>query len=219
MFEDVFRRKKLNPEKLEPFGFVNQDSWTYTRDIMDGEFSLTVRIDKNGNIDTDLREIGTGDSYILYKINASGTFVGEVRTAIETVLREIAEICYESAVFKTKQAQMLIDYVYDTYGDELEFLWQKFPDNAIWRRKDNRKWYAAILTVRRSKLGMRSDEIVEIIDLRIQPENMEAVLQNEHYYPGWHMNKKSWYTIVLDEGVPDDEICRRLDESYRLAKK
>ena len=219
MFEDIFRRKKLNTEKLEEFGFVNRDDWTYNSDIMDGEFSLTVRIDKNGHVDTDLMEIGTGDSYILYKTNASGTFVGEVRTAIETVLREISETCYESAVFKTKQAQMLIEYVHDTYGDELEFLWQKFPDNAIWRRKDNRKWYAAILTVQRSKLGMRSDEIAEIIDLRIQPENMEAVLRNEHYYPGWHMNKRGWYTTVLDEGVPDDEICRRLDESYRLAKK
>ena len=114
---------------------------------------------------------------------------------------------------------MLIDYVYDTYGDELEFLWQKFPDNAIWRRKDNRKWYAAILTVRRSKLGMRSDEIVEIIDLRIQPENMEAVLQNEHYYPGWHMNKKNWYTIILDGSVPTKEICNKLDDSYTLTGK
>lgn len=219
MFEDIFRRKKLKPEKLEPFGFVNHGDWLYTCNIMEGEFALTIRIDKKGHIDTDLLEIGTGDPYVLYKTNASGTFVEEVRTAIESVLTEISETCYESAVFKTKQAQMLIDYVRNTYGDELEFLWQKFPDNAIWRRQDNKKWYAAILTVQGSKLGMKSDEIAEIIDLRIKPEEMETVLQKEYYYPGWHMNKKSWYTIVLDEGVPDDEICRQLDESYRLAKK
>ena len=114
---------------------------------------------------------------------------------------------------------MLTDYVRNTYGDELEFLWEKFPDNAIWRRKDNEKWYGVFLTVQGSKLGMKSDEIAEIIDLRIKPEERETVLQNDHYYPGWHMNNKSWYTIVLDEGVPDDEICRRLNESYRLAKK
>ena len=48
---------------------------------------------------------------------------------------------------------------------------------------------------------------------------MKEIQQNEHYYPGWHMNKKSWYTIILDDGIPDDEICRQLDESYHLAKK
>lgn len=135
------------------------------------------------------------------------------------MLTEITEACYEPAVFKTAQAQMLIDYVRNTYEDEMEFLWEKFPDNAVWRRKDNEKWYGAILTVQRNKLGIDSKEIAEIIDLRIQPEEMEAVLENKHYYPGWHMNKKHWYTIVLDDGVPDEEICRRLDESYRLAKK
>ena len=219
MFEDIFRRKKLNIEKLVSFGFVKHGDWIYERDVMDGEFSLKVKIDKNGNVDTDLLENGTNDSYILYKTNASGTFVGEVRSAIEEVLIEIAENCFELTIFKSNQANMLIDYVRNTYGDELEFLWDKFPDNAIWRRKDNRKWYGAILTVQRNKLGMNCDEFAEVIDLRIQQDKMEEVLQNEHYYPGWHMNKKSWYTIVLDDGVPDNEICKRLDESYKLAKK
>ena len=219
MFEDIFQRKKVNIEKLELFGFVHQDDWIYKCEIMDGEFILTVRIDKNGNVDTNLLEVGTNEPYVLYKTNASGTFIGDVRNAIEAVLIEIGESCLEVASFKTSQAQMLIEYVRNTYGDELEFLWQKFPDYAVWRRKDNKKWYAVILTIPKNKLGLKSNELVEIIDLRIEPDKMKEILQNEHYYPGWHMNKKSWYTIILDDGIPDDEICRRLDESYHLAKK
>ena len=42
--------------------------------------------------------------------------------------------------------------LYTYYCDELEFLWQKFPDNAVWRRKDNKKWYGALLTVSKEKL-------------------------------------------------------------------
>ncbi len=219
MFEDIFHRKKVNIEKLESFGFVNQGYWTYNRPIMNGEFSLIIKIDKKGNVDTDLIEIATNEPYILYKTNSSGTYVGKVRSAIEAVLKEIAESCYDVGTFKSAQAQMLIEYVRNTYGDELEFLWQKFPDYAVWRRKDNKKWYAVILTIPKNKLGLKSNELVEIIDLRIEPDKMKEILQNEHYYPGWHMNKKSWYTIILDDGIPDDEICRRLDESYHLAKK
>lgn len=82
---------------------------------------------------------------------------------------------------------MAIEYVRKKYGDELEFLWTKFPDNAAWRRKDNRKWY--------------------------------GVLSKEHYYPGWHTNKKSWYALVLDDCISDEEMQLRITESYELAKK
>lgn len=37
--------------------------------------------------------------------------------------------------------------------EELEFLWPKSPDNAIFRRPDNKKWYAVLLTVQKEKLG------------------------------------------------------------------
>ena len=33
------------------------------------------------------------------------------------------------------------------------------------------------------------------------------------------MNKKHWYTVVPDGALPFDELCRRVDESYRLAGK
>ena len=50
-------------------------------------------------------------------------------------------------------------------------------------------------------------------------EQKEEILSLDGYYPGWHMNKNSWYTIVLDGSVRDDELIRRLDESYMLAEK
>lgn len=137
----------------------------------------------------------------------------------EQVLTDIAEHCFEPDVFKGIQTKAIIAYVRETYGDELEFLWAKTPDNAIWRRKDTQKWYAAVLTVSRSKLGLPSDGMAEIIDLRIEPEQMEATVDNKKYFPGWHMNKRSWYTIILDGSVPEEEIYNRIDRSYRLATK
>lgn len=86
------------------------------------------------------------------------------------------------------------------------------------RRKDNKKWYGALLTVSRRKLGIDSDEIVEIIDLREEPDVLEKLIDNTRYYSGWHMNKKHWFTVVLDGSVLPDEIFRRLDKSYMLAE-
>ena len=220
MFEDIFKRKKRNIEKMSAYGFIIKDGkWMYETNIMDGTFRLSVFIAENGDVDTNLIEIENNEPYVLYKTSASGVYVGEIRTAVETVLTDMANTCYDVSVFKTNQAQMIIEYVRKKYGDELEFLWTKFPDNAVWRRKDNQKWYGAILTVNGRKIGLNTDKTVEIIDLRMKAENKDAILSREHYYPGWHMNKKSWYTLVLDDSIADEEIKLRITESYELAKK
>lgn len=202
------------------YGFVRKDGKrVYETSILDGAFRLYVFITEHGDVDTNLIEMENGEPYVLYKTNASGTFVGEIRAAVEAVLADIANACYEPSVFKSNQAQMAIEYVHKIYGDELEFLWTKFPDNAVWRRKDNQKWYGAILTVNGRKIGLNTDKIVEIIDLRMEAANRDNILSKEHYYPGWHMNKKSWYTLVLDDCISDEEMQLRITESYELAKK
>lgn len=220
MFEDIFYHKKVRLSTLKDYGFTYKDnSYIMEQPVMDGVFTLLVHIDSEGLPDTKLIENDTGEEYVLYKTDAQGAYVGDVRKAVEEVLKKIVDACYETAVFKTKQAQAVIDFVRDTYGDEFEYLWQKFPDNAVVRRKDNKKWYAALLTASRRKLGMDSDETAEILDLRMKPEDIEAVTDNKKYFPGYHMNKKHWITICLDGTVSVKEICSKIDESYKLALK
>ncbi len=68
MFEDLFQYKRVNLEKLEPFGFIkNEDIYQYEIDILDCEFHLVVTIDTNLKLDTTLIEKTTQEEYILYK--------------------------------------------------------------------------------------------------------------------------------------------------------
>ena len=220
MFDELFRRKTVNFHKAVMFGFAQSNgNYIYTTDILDGSFLLQIVITPDGNTDTKLTEKAIGDEYILYKTNATGAFVGEVRKAVESILMQVAEKCYDAEIFKSAQAKEIIDFIREKYGDELEFLWEKFPDNAIWRRKDNEKWYGALLTVKASKLGFDDDTMKEILDLRIKTEDIETTVDNQRFFLGYHMNKKHWYTLLLNDSIPTKEICRRIDESYLLAKK
>lgn len=219
MFEEIFVHKKLNPEKLKVYGFSEQNGgYKFGTEILNGEFQLEIKIDKNGISDTTLTEKQNGEEYILYKTKATGSFVGNVRREIGKVLAEIAGKCFDTAIFKSGQTINLIQYAGEKYGSEPEFLWEKFSDNAVLRRKDTEKWFAVLLTVSRRKLGLDSDETVEIIDLRMQAENIPALVDGKKFFPGWHMNKKHWFTIILDGSVSFEEICKRIDESYNLAK-
>lgn len=102
-------------------------------------------------------------------------------------------------------------------GDRPEYLWERSPSNAVLRRRDNRKWYAAFLTVAADKLGLPRTDVVEIVDLRMRPQELGARADGVKYFRGWHMNKKSWVTALLDGTVPVGELRNLLDESYRLA--
>lgn len=220
IFEELFKRKTVDIPKAVAFGFIlNNRDYVYETDVLDGTFILQIIITPNGNIDTKLIEKATDDEYVLHKTSATGSFVGEVRKAIEAILIQVANHCFNTQVFKSTQAKEIICYVSNQYGDELEFLWDKFPDNAIWRRKDNKKWYGVLLTIKASKIALDRDAMIEILDLRIKPEDIETTIDNQRFFRGYHMNKKHWYTLLLDGSIPTDEICRRIDESYLLAKK
>ena len=214
----IFKNRKVVFSKLENFGFVKSKTlYKYTKTLTSG-FEMTVTINKSGKVAAKITDPDTGE-YTLHLTSSAGSFVGEVRAEYEQTLEEIAAGCFERDVFKSEQTKQLIVYVREKYGCELEFLWEKFDNNAVWRRGDTKKWFAAVLTVSRSKLGLNSDETVEIIDLRLPPEEMARTVDGKRYFGGWHMNKKHWYTMILDGSVPFEELCRRIDTSYGLAVK
>lgn len=129
------------------------------------------------------------------------------------------------SIFQNPQTQEIINFVKTTYGDELEFLWPRTPSNAIWRNRDNQKWYAALLTVKRSKLWRTSsadrltgEEIVEILDLRFDKgEALDFADGATGIYPGYHMNKQNWITVILDGSLPTATITDLLKHSHDLA--
>ncbi|MCL1910807.1 MAG: MmcQ/YjbR family DNA-binding protein [Leptospirales bacterium] len=221
MSDAIFKNKKLNPEKLLRFGFsANNGAHTYTTDIADGQFQMSVTVSGDGTVGAKVIDSSLNEEYVLHRASETrGSFAGMIRTDYENVLREISEKCFEPDVFKSDYARKVIRYVLETYHDEPEFLWQRFPGNAIFRRKDTNKWYGALLVLSRKKLGFNSDEAIDILDLRANTKDIESVVDGKKYFPGYHMNKKHWYTICLDGSVPIDEIFQRIDASYKLSIK
>ena len=63
--------------------------------------TLSVYIDKDGNIDTQVVEIDTGEQYTLFLVeDAVGSFIERVREEYESALADIADKCCITQVFK-----------------------------------------------------------------------------------------------------------------------
>ncbi len=220
MEKDFLKQKKVNFKKLIKFGFIkNKNEYFYSTHIFDNQFLLNIIISNDEDLKTELIDLETNELYFLHLTDSTGEFVGKVREEYLQVLKNVSNYCFEKDVFKNKQTKRIIEYVDNTYNDNLEFLWEKFSENAIWRRKDNQKWYGVLLIISKRKLGFDSDEKVEIIDVRADPEKISEMVDDKTIFKGYHMNKKHWITIILDNEFNDEFIYELIDKSYELALK
>lgn len=212
-----FSNKSPDFKKLREYGFEEgENSLKYGTEILNGQFTLQIKIPLNGG-EEEVRVFDgeTGEEYTLHLVaSASGEFVGQVRSEIDEKLNEIAKSCYFVDVFKSAGAKELISYARAAHGDGLEFLWSDLPDAAILRRKNTKKWYAAFMKISAKKLGLDGENIVEVAAVRAPKEEVESLIDGERIFRAYHMNKKSWITLLLSF----DGFCEFLERSYSLAK-
>jgi len=61
------------------------------------------------------------------------------------------------------------------------------------------------------------DEIPARANLKCDPDlALELRDRYEQVRPGYHMNKKHWNTVEIESGIPDGELKKMIDHSYKL---
>lgn len=218
--EKIFKNKIFNENKLLKFGFVkNGEKFIYTKDIFDKQFLLTVIISGKKEIETKLVDIISGDLYTLHLVEtAAGKFVGQVREAYENILNLISRECCSDTYFAYAQANRLADLIKSKYHDTPEFLWDKFPGFGVFRNPQSEKWYALISRIDKSKIDEKNSGEIEIVNIKLDKDEIEHLLKLEGFYPAYHMNKKSWITIILDGSIPDDKIMELIEKSHGFSE-
>ena len=219
MIDEKFNLYRADESKLLAFGFkANGENFVYKTQILDGQFEMTVMVDKASRVKTQLIDSASGEEYVLHLAGGVGEFVGRVRSEHESVLERIKASCFYREVHRSNQAKQVTKFIKQRYGDEIEYLWKKFPTDAIWRRKDNKKWYALIMTIPRNRLKISGDDLVEVLDVRVDAAQGKELVDNKTYFPGYHMNKAHWITFILDDSLSDEQIFKLIDDSHDLAK-
>ena len=218
--KDFIKNKKINFKKLKEFGFeLIDNSYYYHTSLLKNQFKMSVKINIDNSIFTEIIDTETNEPYVLHLLEIKRSGDSEkIYKAYSEILEKVKKVCFEDEIFKANYTKEIVAYVKNKYGDELEFLWEKSPKNAVVRRKSSNKWYAVILTISKRKIGLDSNEKIEIINLHNSPEEIEKLIDNKKYFPAYHMNKKHWCTICLDGTIELKEIYKLIDISYELAK-
>ena len=217
MFE-IFKSYQFNKEKAHAYGFVeNKGVWTYSCQILQDDFVMTVSITAD-NVSFQVFDQETGDLYPqVHMESMRGSFVGNVREACLEILYQIREACFEVQDFICPQTKRIMTQVQEKYGNQLEYLWEKSPDTAVLRHEGNQKWYAVLMKISWDKLDKGKEGFVEAVNLK--HDCVTDLLIQRGIYPAFHMNKRYWISLVLDDSLTDDQVLALLERSWELTSK
>ena len=70
----------------------------------------------------------------------------------------------------------------------------------------------------KSKIDKGTGEI-EVMNVKINPNDLDNLLKMNGIYKAYHMNKKYWITIILNDTLKDKDIIKLIDNSYNLINK
>ena len=113
--------------------------------------------------------------------------------------------------------QEFLQYCMDTYSTSPDYPFDEDFVTAVLRHSDNQKWYALVMSVSRRKFGMDSDEIVDVVNLKLPIEMFGSFGASDGVYPAYHMNKLHWISVILNDS-PDETVQFLVDVSFDATK-
>ena len=197
--------KSCNEADLEKYGFING---SYEKKLNNYPFIAKYEIIDN-NLLAKLIDIDTNFEYNLVDV-MNTSYSALVNEEYEAITNDILTNCFS---IKENQKDRILNFVINKYNNKLENLWPDTPDCGIIRHADNKKWYFVLMNININKIVANSNKNEFIIVLRSNKEK-----DNINIFPGFHMNKKNWITIILDDRLNDKEIFELIKESFELTK-
>lgn len=184
------------------------DGFVYETPIVNGDFSLQVKIDKKGIVSSKVIDTSSQLTYDLYKVDsASGEYVGKVRQEVR-----LQEIKIRNQYFiSTRYSPLILSlfaFIKNSYGEVPSYPFGE-DDTAVFRHQKNKKWYGLILKINYCKIG----DIDKVGDLLIVKGDSSKI-DHKRIFRGFHMNQKKWISYPLDGRVSLLELEEALAFSY-----
>ena len=216
--EELFQKTKVDFSSLLPYGFHKEDGgYFYCKDFLRDEFSACIHIKDDGKIYGQVIEKAFNEEYITFRYkDAKGEFVTKIKEAYLAILNDIKKHCFIIETYRFPQTNRINNFIQESFHHLPIFKWDKEPykDTAsVFEDEINHKWYAIIMSISKKKLDQVTDVLIEVMNVKLDPHLIEEMIKTGKYYPAYHMNKKYWVSIPLDDTIQDEEIITYLTMS------
>ena len=113
--------------------------------------------------------------------------------------------------------QKFLEYCLNTYGTSPDHPFDEDFETAVLRHEDSRKWYAIVMRVPRRKFGQGSDDVIDVVNLKLPAEMFGSFGAAEGAYPAYHMNKLHWISVLLSDAL-DDVVQFLVNANFEITR-
>lgn len=213
-YSEIVTQYVFNEKKLLKYGFIKQKNYYQFTWSLNQELEGIILIAKE-LFQVDVYEKETKEKYLpFYVKDAIGTYMSELYLKIENTIDDIKKYCFETIDFRNK----IIAYVGQKYQTKPEYPWLDSPDAFTLKTNTKKKWYGLVMNVSYQTLGLKGTGKVDVINLKNTPDKIEKSIDQKHFFKAYHMNKKHWMTILLDNQLDMEELKKLIDESYQIVE-
>lgn len=110
----------------------------------------------------------------------------------------------------------LRQFILNSYSAEPDHPWLNHPRFEVFRHSNNQKWFALVMDIPKSKLGLQSTDMIDVVNLKCDPILVGSLRSDAGIFPAYHMSKANWITVALDGSVPGEKLKMLQDLSYEL---
>ena len=221
--DKIFKRLRFDPSRMGSCGFKQAaDGMVLVRSFMDGDFRAEITVGIDGEVKGRVIDEFSGEEFDqLRNSNYTGSYVNTVRDAYEKLLLGVARECCEEVTFASDQSNRIAEWILREYGVNPDFPWddKSNKDYGVFRHQGSRRWFALVMNIKRGLVDKSgSNELVDVMNLKIEDGSAASYRGKQNIYPAWHMNHKTWISVVLDGTLPDDKVKVLIKRSFDLTK-
>ena len=211
---EVFKRSSVDIDSLKSYGFIEKGGVFCYETSLNKDFRAVITINDKGETDGSLLDKDTDELYINYRLKELNDYAYMIKEEYLKLLYDIKDKCFKETYFSIARADHIAKLIDEKYQVKPQFIFKDLKDCAVFY-KNERKWFAVLMEVDGRVFDI--DKRVAIINVKLDDE-VEEYLKYEGIYKAYHMNKKKWVSIMIDERVSDDLLLKLVDKSYNLVR-
>ncbi|MCQ2771948.1 MAG: MmcQ/YjbR family DNA-binding protein [Bacilli bacterium] len=150
-----------------------------------------------------------GDEYAPFNVENNH---GDTTLFLREKAEEILQFFKDKIGSNSLDRETLFKHISETYLVEPTHPFQD-PAEAIVFRNEFGKWFVLYMVVNAKHFYKDREDEVEVINIKLPPEKVKETIKQGIAHTCYHMNKKYWVSIILDE-VTLDEISPLILLSY-----
>lgn len=190
---------------LNLFKLINNE-YVYQENL-DEHYYCVIKI-----IDDELKvsvyDSTTNEEYIPFNIKSNlGSFSASIHELVDKIIDKLK-------IDNSSIVQELFEYIHNKYNIEPNYPFPKDRISATFNK--NKKWFLLYMNIPAKLLGINSLDNINIINIKLKENKIPKLIDNKIFFKAYHMNKKHWITINLDNVLSINEIDEYIDTSFNL---